>query len=190
MRRNGLVVVISGPSGGGKSTICRRLCALAGHRYSVSATTRAPRPGERDGVEYFFVSRAQFARMRDQGELLEHSEHFGNLYGTPRRPVEEAVARGEVIVLEIDINGADQVAGAMPQARRVFVMAPDRAELERRLRGRGTEDENAIQNRLARADLEMARADSFDLQVVNDDPERATRQVADWIQAEVKRANG
>jgi len=190
MKAEGGVVVISGPSGGGKSTICRLLCRRPGYRYSVSVTTRAPRPKEKDGVDYDFVTPEKFARMRDENELLEHSRHFDNLYGTPRRPVDEAVAQGKIVVLEIDINGADQVKRTMPEARRVFVLPPNCEELERRLRNRGTEDEAAIQKRLARADREMARAGEFDMTVVNDHAERAAGEVARWIESEVNRANG
>jgi guanylate kinase len=188
--RKGLAVVISGPSGCGKSTVCRRLVDLAGYRRSVSVTTRPPRPRERHGADYHFVTRDEFERMRRGGELLESSEHFGNLYGTPRGPVEEALTRGETVVLEIDVNGADQVAETMPSARRVFIMPPNRQELERRLRTRNTEDEDAVRLRLARTDLEMSRASSFDLVVVNDDLARVTSEVHQWVEAEARRADG
>jgi len=190
MTTEGAVVVVSGPSGGGKSTICRRLCKAPGFRFSVSATTRDPRDGERDGVDYHFVTREAFEAMRKRGELIEHSEHFGQLYGTPRQGIEEALARGEKLILEIDINGAEQIVEAMPDARTIFVVAPSPEELERRLRSRDTEGEEAIKTRLARSDIEMARGKSFGMTVVNDDADRATAEVQHWIQAEVNRSNG
>ena len=182
--------MVSGPSGGGKSTISRRLRDLPSYWFSVSATTRSPRAGEHPGVDYLFVTRDAFLEMRDRRELIEHSEHFGNMYGTPKGPVEAAVARGEIAILEIDINGADQVLQHMPDARRVFVMAPNAEELERRLRSRGTEDDASVRTRLARADMEIARAKDFDVTVINDDVERTTTEVQRWIEAEVRRSNG
>lgn len=189
-RSRGLAVVISGPSGSGKSTLCGRLCQRPGYRFSVSATTRAPRQGERMGEDYHFVSRDEFAAMRDRGELLESSEHFGNHYGTPRRQVEEAVANGEIVILDIDVNGAEQVKERMPEARSVFVLPPSRQELESRLRSRGTEDEDALKRRLERADMEMSRAHRFGKRVVNDDLDRAADEMVRWIESEVKRSNG
>ncbi|HRU06836.1 MAG TPA: guanylate kinase [Candidatus Brocadiia bacterium] len=186
----GLAVVVAGPSGSGKSTLCKRLCQRPGYRFSVSATTRPPRAGERDGVEYHFVTRQRFDEMRDRGELLEWSEHFDNAYGTPRRPVEEAIAAGEIVILDIDVNGADQVRRAMPAAKRIFICPPSREVLEQRLRGRHTEDEAALQKRLARADMELSRAKDFDTQIVNGDLDRATEEMAHWIEAEVKRSHG
>ena len=188
--RQGGVAVIAGPSGSGKSTICARLCERPGFHFSVSATTRAPRPGERDGVDYSFVTREAFEAMREHGEILEFSEHFGNLYGTPREPVETAVAAGQVVVLDIDVNGAEQVRRLMPEARLIFVRPPSREELERRLRSRGTEDDAAVRSRLRRADMEMARADAFDLRVVNDEPDRAVDEIVRWLHTEVSRPNG
>ena len=180
--RRGLAVVVSGPSGSGKSTLCRIVRERTGGRFSVSATTRPPRPGEQDGVDYLFLSREAFEAMRQAGELLEYSEHFGNFYGTPRQQVEEAVAAGDIIVLDIDVNGANQVRQSMPAARLAFILPPSREELEARLRARGTEDEAALALRLERAAMEMAQADRFDVQIVNDSLDRAADELARWIE--------
>lgn len=182
----GLAVVVSGPSGSGKSTLCRMLRERHGCRFSVSVTTRPPRGGERDGEDYWFVSREDFLAMRERGELLEFSEHFGNFYGTPRGQVEEAVASGDTILLDIDVNGAEQVRRSLPQARFAFILPPSREVLEARLRARGTEDETALAGRLARAEMEMSQAGRFDAQVVNDRLERAAEELVRWIEAEAK----
>lgn len=189
-RKGGIAVVVSGPSGSGKSTLCRRLLQRPGYRFSVSATTRPPRQGERTGDDYHFVSHDEFSAMLERGDLLESSEHFGNRYGTPRRQVEEGVAQGQVVILDIDVNGAEQVKERMPEARSVFVLPPSREELESRLRSRGTEDEEALKRRLERADMEMSRAPRFDKRVVNDDLDRAAEEMVRWIETEVNRSNG
>jgi guanylate kinase len=144
---------------------------------SVSVTTRPPRPGETDGVEYHFVSEAEFARMVTAGELLEHDAHFSASYGTPRAPVVERVARGEPVLLEIDIHGARQVRAADPEALLIFLAPPTFDELARRLTSRGTEDPERLRARLDRARVEMAAEDEFDAVVVNDDVESAAARV-------------
>ncbi len=146
----GLAVVLSGPSGAGKTTVCRELVAQYGYERSVSATTRAPRAGERDGVDYHFLTRERFLEGVRRGEFLEHSEHFDNLYGTPKGPVERALQQGRTIILEIDINGAQQVMERLPAQDRfcIFLTAPDAREQERRLRNRRTEGEAAVRTRL------------------------------------------
>ena len=185
-----MVVVVSGPSGCGKTTICRRICERPGYRFSVSVTTRPRRPNERDGVDYHFVAPATFQAMRERGELVEWSEHFGACYGTPRQAVNEATAAGDTVVLDIDVNGADQTRQAAPDAKRVFVAPPSREALEARLRSRGTENADALSDRLARADMEMARSGDFDLTVVNDHVDRAADEIMEWIESEAKRTNG
>jgi guanylate kinase len=140
---------------------------------SVSVTTRPPRPGERDGVEYHFVDPAAFEAMVVAGELLEHDAHLSARYGTPRAPVEAQLAAGQPALLEIDLNGARQVRVAVPDAQLVFLAPPSFAELARRLRTRGTEDPERVRERLDLARVEMAAEDEFDVRVVNDDLEAA-----------------
>jgi guanylate kinase len=146
----GRLIVVSGPSGSGKTSIVRKVVARpdARARLSVSATTRPPRPGEQDGREYVFHSRAEFEARRDRREFLEWAEVHGNLYGTPAAPVRESLASGECVILEIDVQGGMQVLGRYPATVLVFVTTPDFAILEGRLRGRKTEDEATVRRRL------------------------------------------
>jgi guanylate kinase len=150
---------------------------------SVSATTRAPRPGETDGIEYHFVDDVEFARMVTAGELLEHDAHMGASYGTPRGPVEARLATGHPALLEIDLQGARQVRAAMPEAQLVFLAPPSFDELARRLTGRGTESPARVRDRLDRARIEMAAEDEFDVVLVNDDLERAADALVALLQA-------
>jgi guanylate kinase len=150
---------------------------------SVSCTTRAPRPGERNGLHYRFVSREQFGALVEAGELLEYAEFAGNLYGTPRVPVVQRLAAGDPTLLEIDLQGARQVRAAMPEAQLVFLAPPSWAELERRLCRRGTELTPAITERLVQARVELEAAEEFDAVIVNDDVARATAELVDLIEA-------
>jgi guanylate kinase len=177
------LTVLSGPSGVGKGTVVARVRALYPHVWvSVSWTTRAPRPGERDGVEYRFVTRDQFRALVEAGELLEYAEFAGNLYGTPREPVRARLAEGKPTLLEIDLQGARQVRAAMPDAQLVFLAPPSWDELERRLSGRGTEVSAAVAARLQQARVELAAAEEFDAVVVNDDVDRAAAAVVALIE--------
>jgi guanylate kinase len=192
-RKCGLAVVISGPSGAGKTTVCRRLIAQYGYERSISATTRPPRAGERDGVDYHFMTRERFLEGVRRGEFLEHSEHFDNLYGTPKAPVERALQQGRTIILEIDINGAQQVMERLPEQGRfcIFLTAPDAREQERRLRSRHTEGEAAVRTRLQRAEMEMAQGLRYDARVGNDVVERTVLEVHQYIQkAEARKNDG
>jgi guanylate kinase len=178
------LTVLSGPSGVGKGTVVARVRELYPHIWvSVSCTTRPPRPGEQDGVEYRFVSREQFRAMVERGELLEWAEFAGNLYGTPRDPVERRLSSSARALLEIELQGARQVRTAMPAAQLVFLAPPSWDELQRRLVGRGTELTAAVRARLDRAKHEMAAEDEFDAVVVNDDVDRAAAELVRLIDA-------
>jgi guanylate kinase len=172
--------VLAGTSGAGKGTVGRALrMREPGLGWSVSWTTRPPRPTEVEGVDYHFVTRADFERLRDAGGFLEWFEVYGDLKGTPRQFVVDEVAAGRDVMLEIDVQGALAVKAAPPDALLVFVRAPSRAEQRRRLEGRGTDDGEAIERRLARADEEeRIAATSFDAIVVNDDAGRAAGEIA------------
>jgi guanylate kinase len=176
--RQPLVFIVSGPSGSGKSTLVEKMLAVPGTMFSISCTTRPPRTTESPGKWYDFVSEAEFDRMASQGEFLEHARVFGkHQYGTPRRWLEQAQRKGLDLVLEIDVQGAEQVKKKLPAAVAIFILPPAREELERRLRARGLDSEEAIKRRLDRAAQEMQRYTEYDFLVVNDDVERAGREV-------------
>ncbi len=183
--RTGKLFVLAGPSGVGKGTIVRQLVSRdpEGLSLSVSVTTRAPRPVEVDGVDYFFVDDDAFDRMIRAGELLEWAEIVGHRSGTPRGFVEDRLAAGRDVVLEIDVVGASQIRDRVPGSVLIFVEPPSMEELERRLRGRGTETEDRIRLRLETAGWELEQRDWFDHAIVNDDLERASSQVAAIIEA-------
>jgi guanylate kinase len=188
MAQEGRLIVLSGPSGVGKGTVVAKVRELYPHVWvSVSFTTRAPRPGERDGVEYHFVDRTRFDELVAAGAMLEYDEHFGNVYGTPRRPVEEHLAAGTPTLLEIDLHGARQVRAAMPAAHLVFLRPPSWPELSRRLGARGSEPAELVVERLARARLELAAQDEFDSVVVNDDVERAAAELVGLVESACRR---
>jgi guanylate kinase len=170
----GHLYVIAAPSGAGKTSLVRALLAQEpSARFSVSYTTRKQRPTEQDGRDYFFVDHARFERMVAAGEFLEHAQVFDNYYGTSRAQVEGLLKQGANVILEIDWQGAQQVRGALADCRSVFILPPSRAELERRLRGRGTDAEAIIQRRLRDAASDMSHWSEFDYVVVNEDFERA-----------------
>ncbi len=173
------LTVLSGPSGVGKGSVVQVLRRLVPHVWiSVSCTTRRPRPGERDGIEYRFVDRAQFDEMVAEDALLEHAAFAGNCYGTPRSPVLKHLAAGTPTLLEIELEGARQVRRSMREAHFVFLAPPSVDELVHRLSGRGTESAGDVAARLARAQVEMAAASEFDDVVVNENVEQAARDVA------------
>jgi guanylate kinase len=173
-----LVFIVSGPSGSGKSTLVQKMLEVPGTMFSISCTTRPPRDTESAGKWYDFVSEDEFERMASQGEFLEYARVFGkHRYGTPRRWLEEAKRKGLDLVLEIDVQGAEQVKRKLPASVAIFILPPAREELERRLRTRGQDSEEAIQRRLERAQQEMQRYTEYDFLVVNDEVERARREV-------------
>ena len=189
MREKGKLIVISGPSGAGKSTVVFK--AIEGRDdvcFSISATTRKPRPGEVNGREYFFVEPDRFTEMVANGELLEHAEYVANRYGTPRAYVEEKLAEGMNVLLDIEVQGARQIHEKMPEAIKIFIVPPSLEELRRRLEGRGTDTQRAIEARLIRARQEFEEADFYDYIIVNDDADKAARELSAIILAEHCRA--
>jgi guanylate kinase len=172
----GRLIVVSGPSGAGKSTLIKAsLQAVPELAYSVSATTRDPRPGEVEGRDYIFISREEFECWIEEGRFLEWAEYSGNLYGTPEQKVEEFLDEGKSVILELELQGARQVQTKRPDAVMVFVRAPSLEETRRRLTGRATETEEALESRLATAVGEVAAADEFDHEVINEDRQQASR---------------
>ena len=184
----GVLIIVSAPSGCGKSTVVHRLMEKRENlRFSVSATTRKPREGETDGVDYYFVSRQEFRRMVDEDEFLEHAEYVGNCYGTPRAPVEALLKEGFDVYLDIDVQGAMQVKALWPETLMIFLMPPSVEELERRLVKRGNNTPEEIKGRLAAAEREFAFRDQFDHVVVNDEVERAVDEIAQLIDEEKRK---
>ena len=182
-------VAIDGPSGAGKSTVVFK--AMEGKKnvcFSTSVTTRKPRPGEMDGREYFFVDLDRFKEMVENDELLEHAEYVANSYGTPRAYVEEKLEAGMNVILDIEVQGARQVNDKMPEAVKIFIIPPSIDELERRLKGRGTDTARAIEARLIRARQEYKEATFYDYIIINDDAERAAKELAAIMLAEHCRA--
>jgi len=174
----GRLYIISAPSGAGKGTVISRLLELMPSLvFSVSATTRAPRPGEIDGVSYSFVTRELFMKMIADEEFLEYAEYVGEFYGTPKKPVYTSMENGKDILLDIEVKGARQVREKVRDAVSVFIVPPDMKELERRLRGRGTDTEEKLIARLERARLEMEEKSLYDHIVVNDDVTRAAEEI-------------
>lgn len=175
----GILVVISGFSGAGKGTLMKQLMATYGEEYglSISATTRAPRVGETDGKEYFFISRDAFEKMIENGELIEYAQYVGNYYGTPKKYVFDQLEAGKNVILEIEIQGALKVKKQFPDTRLLFVTAPSAKELRDRLVGRGTESPEVIAQRLCRAIEESEGIEFYDYLVVNDDITECTNRL-------------
>ncbi len=174
----GRLIVLTGPSGVGKGTLMRSL--LQRHPelyYSVSMTTRTPRPGEVDGKSYYFISRSKFEQLVAEGEFLEWAEFAGNYYGTPREAVLNQIHSAKLVVLEIELEGARQIRASFPSALSIFILPPSFDELEKRIRARAQDSEEAIARRLLRAQEEIQAADEFDIQIVNDDLETALNDI-------------
>ena len=189
MQEKGKLIVISGPSGAGKSTVVFK--AIEGREdvcFSTFVTTRKPRPGEVDGREYFFVDPDRFKEMVENDELLEHAEYVANSYGTPRAYVEEKLEAGVNVLLDIEVQGARQVHEKMPDAVKIFIIPPSLETLEKRLKGRGTDTERAIEARLIRARQEYQEADFYDYLIINDDADKAAKELSAIILAEHCRA--
>lgn len=188
----GLLIVLSGPSGAGKGTVCKAL--LAKHpdvALSISCTTRLPRANEKEGVNYFFKSQEEFLSLIQQDEFLEHACVYGNYYGTPKSFVAQKLDSGSDVMLEIDVQGALKAKKIFPDGVLIFLVPPSMEELERRIRGRATESEAQIQTRLGKAKSEMAQVDRYDYVIVNDRIERVVDEIESIIEAEklkVKRA--
>ena len=190
MSERGLLIVLSAPSGCGKSTIVRELIKRRSNlRFSVSATTRAPREGERDGVDYYFVTREKFRDMLAHDAFLEHAQYVDNCYGTPREPVERQLAEGCDVLLDIETQGAFQVKEKCPEALMIFLLPPSFEELEKRLRERGKDSAEVIKNRLAVARRECSRAERYDYRIMNDDVERAVREFDEILNIEREKIN-
>lgn len=182
MSNSAHLVVLTGPSGVGKSSVIKEALSEAPETWlSVSATTRAPRPGEVDGVNYFYVSNEEFDRMIEENELLEWANYTNNRYGTPRKPVEEKLAAGIPVLLEIEVQGATQIRESLPEAVLVFLEPPTWADLEARLAGRGTESQTQVQARLDAALKELESKGFFDHVIVNDDVARAAGELVQYL---------
>lgn len=180
----GLLVIISGPSGSGKGTVVKGLCREEGFALSISVTTRNPRVGEVDGRDYFFKSEDEFHKMRTENAFLEHAIFVGNFYGTPREYVEEQISLGKNVVLEIEVQGALQVRAIFREAVLVFLLPPSMSELERRLRARGSEDDVSVEARLKKAADELPLARSYNYIVVNEYLSRAVDEIKAIVTAE------
>lgn len=186
MQQEGLLIVVSGPSGAGKGTICKRLLEKNPNLgYSISATTRAPRNGEINGVNYWFLSKEEFRKMIDEDGLLEWAEVYGNYYGTPAEKVRTSLAEGKNIVLEIDTQGAALVREKFPEGVYIYILPPSLDELEKRIVGRGTDSPESIARRLSCAKSEICCADKqYDYLVLNDEVELAVDRIETIIEAE------
>lgn len=185
MRNDGLLIVFSGPSGAGKDTILRRLLEKNPNlRLSVSATTRMPRHGEKDGVDYHFISKEQFQSLLEQDKMLESAEYCGNFYGTPSEPIQNWIAQGFDVILEIEVQGGSQIKKKCPDCASIFILPPSLDALEQRLRDRGTEDSEVIQKRLAIAHQEISEAVHYDYAVINDTVGNAVNEINQIICAE------
>ncbi|MBO5023634.1 MAG: guanylate kinase [Clostridia bacterium] len=190
MTDKGLLFVISGPAGTGKGTVVKHLLETGEFFFSVSATTRSPRPGEVHGVNYYFITKEEFEQKIAAGEMLEYAEYVGNYYGTPKSAVEEALAAGKNVILEIETQGALQIREIMPEAVLILILAPDIETLEARLVGRGTESADVVAKRMAQARREVTLINKYDYVVINEDgkSEEAAKDILGIARSEKMRA--
>ncbi len=185
MTDNGILITFSGPSGSGKDTVLNKLIKKREDvKISISMTTRQKRDGEIDGTHYYFVDKDYFKKKIESGSVLEHAEYNGNLYGTPKEPVDEMLKAGKAVILEIEVQGAEKIRKLYPDVISIFLMPPSMRVLEERLRGRNTEDEETINHRLVIAREEIRRASEYDYIVINDTLENAVAQIETIIDAE------
>ena len=190
MNHQGILVVVSGFSGAGKGTLMKELLKrYDNYALSISATTRAPREGETDGKEYFFVTKEQFEKMRDERKLVEYAQYVNNYYGTPKEYVEQKMAEGKDVILEIEIQGALKVKKRFPDALLLFVTPPSAEELRRRLVGRGTETLEVINARLARAAEEASGMEAYDYLLINDDLDRCVEEMHQLLQLQHRKTS-
>lgn len=188
MRNEGLIVILSAPSGCGKDTVFNELCRLRGDCIeSVSATTRSPRRGEENGVNYYFKTKSEFEQMIADNQLLEYACYNGFYYGTPIDGVKRAVSKGLVCFLIIEVQGAEKVMEMLPDAVSIFLLPPSRDDLYKRLSSRGTDSPEMIEKRMSIADFELAHADSYKYQVVNDDLDKAVSEINEIIDNELQK---
>lgn len=188
MNNPGLLVVLSGPSGAGKDTVLRRLLEVNSNvTLSISATTRPPREGEENGKDYYFLSKSEFVQMISKNDMLEHAQYCDNFYGTPRGPVQEWMQKGRDVILEIEVQGGEQVRSKNPDSVSIFILPPSMKVLSHRLYSRNTETEEIVEKRLATAREEIKQAVNYDYVVINDDLEDCVRDICDILSAEKKK---
>ncbi len=188
--KDGLLVVFSGPSGVGKDSLLQRLLEVNPQiSLSISATTRAPRGAEQHGKDYYFLTKEKFQEIIKQDGMLEHAVYCDNYYGTPRQPVEEGIRQGRDVILEIEVQGGAQVRQKNPASVSIFVLPPSMRVLSQRLHKRGTDSEEVIQKRLAKAREEIQKAEQYDYVVINDDLEECVQEICEILSAEKKKAS-